>query len=65
MKLVVFEFYCESAIFMTKFLLQKVKCENLLVIKLYKFLLQFTIITFIGSIDPHIIFFVGTTKGKM
>ena len=44
---------------------KKVKCGNLQVIKLCKFLLQSTEITFIGSIDPHSIFFVGITKGKI
>ena len=35
------------------------------VIKLCKFLLQSTEITFIGSIDPNSIYVVFITKGKM
>ena len=50
-------FYCESAIFMTIFLPQEGE--------MWKFLLQSTEITFIGSIDPHSIYFVGITRGKM
>ena len=55
--MVVFVFYCESAIFMTLFLPQEGK--------MWKFLLQSREITFIGSIEPHSIYFVGITKSVM